>query len=511
MRSPFLHRTRKWIGASALAILVGLGGGTALLAASSPMAAAQVLPAAQITAPAVTNAPGFADLVDAVKPAVVSITVEGREAPDPSMNQGNDFNGQIPDLPDDNPLKKFFQQFGNGPGPNHGQGQAPQGRRFAAAGSGFIISADGYIVTNNHVVANASKVTVTFDNGDQKPAKVIGTDERTDLAVVKVDGATDLPFVKFATDDARVGDWVIAVGNPFGLGGTVTAGIVSARGRDVAGSNYGDFLQIDAAVNMGNSGGPTFNLKGEVIGVNTEIFSPNGGNVGIAFDIPAKTVQQITSSLIKTGTVTRGFLDVRIQDVSRDIADSVGLKDAKGALITDVTSDGPGAKAGLKSGDIITKVDGQDIENALDLSRTIAGDQPNQTVQLTVWRDGKETTLSATLGTFSNQSTDNTKPNTPPSDDQGATQSSVGLTLVPNSNGDGVLVQDVDQDSVAADKGFQVGDTILEVDNKKVSTGKQFEDAINAVKDSGRGTALIKAQRDGNVRFIGLPLEASKG
>ncbi|MGN6157830.1 MAG: Do family serine endopeptidase [Devosia sp.] len=512
MRSPFLHRTRKWIGASALAILVGLGGGTAFLAASSPMAAAQVLPAAQITAPAVTNAPGFADLVDAVKPAVVSITVEGREAPDPSMDQGNDFNGQIPDLPDDNPLKKFFQQFGYGPGQNHGKGQqAPQGRRFAAAGSGFIISADGYIVTNNHVVANANKVTVTFDNGDQKPAKVIGTDERTDLAVVKVDGESDLPFVKFATDEARVGDWVIAVGNPFGLGGTVTAGIVSARGRDVAGSNYGDFLQIDAAVNMGNSGGPTFNTKGEVIGVNTEIFSPNGGNVGIAFDIPAKTVQQITSSLIKTGTVTRGFLDVKIQDVTHDIADSVGLKDAKGALVTDVTADGPGAKAGLKSGDIVTKVDGTEIDNALALSRTIAGDQPNQSVQLTVWRDGKETTLTATLGTYSDKTADNTKPTAPQQNDQAPTQSSVGLTLVPNGNGDGLLIQDVDQNSVAADKGFQVGDTILEVDNKKVTTGKDFEDAIQAVKNSGRGTALIKAERDGNVRFIGLPLTESKG
>ena len=248
-----------------------------------------------------------------------------------------------------------------------------------------------------------------------------------------------------------------------------------------------------------------------MIGVNTEIFSPNGGNVGIAFDIPAKTVQAITSSLIKTGTVTRGFLDVTIQDVSRDIADSVGLKDAKGALITDVTADGPGAKAGLKSGDIVTKVDNVDIENALALSRAIAGDQPGQSVTLTVWRDGKETTLTAQLGTYSDKTTDNTKPTPPPQDDQSATQTDVGLTLVPNSNGDGLLVQDVNQDSVAADKGFQVGDAILEVDNKKVSTGKQFEDAIKAVKDSGRGTALIKAQRDGNVRFIGLPLDSSKG
>jgi serine protease Do len=509
MRSTFLARTRKWIGASALAILVGLGGGSAFLAGSSQMAAAQVvIPAAQITAPATTNpSAGFADLVAAVKPAVVSITVEGREKP--AVGDGNDFNGQIPDLPDDNPLKKFFQQFGNGR--NGPPGQPPQGRRFAAAGSGFVISADGYIVTNNHVVENANKVTVTFDNGDQKKATVVGTDERTDLAVVKVDGETDLPFVKFAQDDVRVGDWVLAVGNPFGLGGTVTAGIVSARGRDVAGSAYGDFLQIDAAVNMGNSGGPTFNLKGEVVGVNTEIFSPNGGNVGIAFDIPAKTVQQITDSLMKTGTVTRGFLDVKIQDVTRDIADSVGLKDAHGALITDVTDGGPGAKSGLKSGDIITAVDGQAIDNALALSRTIAGKAPGANVQMTVWRDGKETTVSATLGTFSDKA-DETKPNAPSQDDQAApTQSSVGLTLVPNGDGDGLLIQDVDPDSVAADKGFAVGDQILEVDNKKVSTGKEFEDAIKAVQDSGRGTALIKASRDGNVRFIGLPLTASKG
>jgi serine protease Do len=347
---------------------------------------------------------------------------------------------------------------------------------------------------------------VTFDNGDTKSAKVVGTDERTDLAVVKVDGANDLPFVKFATDEARVGDWVIAVGNPFGLGGTVTAGIVSARGRDVAGSNYGDFLQIDAAVNMGNSGGPTFNLKGEVIGVNTEIFSPNGGNVGIAFDIPAKTVEHITSSLIKTGTVTRGFLDVKIQDVTRDIADSVGLKDAHGALITDVTDGGPGAKSGLKSGDIITAVDGQAIDNALALSRTIAGKAPGANVQMTVWRDGKETTVSATLGTFSDKA-DETKPNAPSQDDQAApTQSSVGLTLVPNSSGSGVLIQDVNPDSIAATKGFAVGDTILEVDNKPVNTPKAFQDAIDAVKASGRSTALIKAQRSGNPRFIGLPL-----
>jgi len=513
MRSRFLLRTRKWIGASALAILVGAGGGTAFLAASSPMAAAQVTPAAQITTPTPIGTTGFADLVDSVKPAVVSIVVEGREKSSMSEDQGNQFDPQLPDLPDDNPLKKFFDQFGkNGPGRGNGpQGRAPQGQKYVAAGSGFVISADGYIVTNNHVVENATKVTVTFDNGDQKTAKIVGTDTRTDLAVVKVDG-TDLPFVKFAQDDVRVGDWVVAVGNPFGLGGTVTAGIVSARGRDVAGSAYGDFLQIDAAVNMGNSGGPAFNMKGEVVGVNTEIFSPNGGNVGIAFAIPAKAVEQISAQLIKTGTVTRGFLGVSIQDVTRDIADSVGLKDAKGALVTQLNPDSPGGKAGLKSGDIITKVDGTEIDDALALSRTIAGKAPDTKVQLTVWRDGKETTVTATLGTFKEAASDQPNQPTPPTDQPAApVPSSVGVTLVPNADGEGLLVQDVDPDSVAADKGFAVGDAILEVDNKKVSTAADFEAAIKSVKDSGRSTALVKAERGGNVRFIGLPLSASKG
>ena len=489
MRSTFFARTRRWIGASALAILVGLGGGSAFLAASSPLAAAQVTPAAEITAPAtVTAAPtaGFADLVAAVKPAVVSILVEGREQPSQLDDQGG-FNGQVPDLPDNNPLKKFFQQFGNGDGRN-GPPQAPQGRRYEAAGSGFVISGDGYIVTNNHVVENATKVTVTFDNGDQKSATVVGVDTKTDLAVVKVDGKSNLPFVKFATDDVRVGDWVVAVGNPFGLGGTVTAGIVSARGRDVQGSQYGDFLQIDAAVNMGNSGGPTFNLKGEVVGVNTEIFSPNGGNVGIAFAIPAATVQQITSSLIKSGTVIRGFLDVHIQDVTRDIADGMGLKSPKGALVTDATADGPGAKAGLKSGDVVTAVNGQSIDNALALSRTIAANAPGATVQLTVVRDGKEQTLSVTLGALKDDAT--AKPTAPtPPDDQSAAPvtSTTGLTLVPNGGADGgVLVQDVNPNSIAADKGFAVGDTILEVSGTKVANGKQFEDALKAVSASGQ-------------------------
>ena len=507
---PNVHSTSKIVPAFvALAASAALGFGVLapIQSARAEVAAGQTVQTPFGHAPLT-----FADLVDKVKPAVVSVSVVNDGGA--SKLAENDKDGKkgggltIPDLPPDHPLHDFFKHLPK----EFGQEEGRRPKVVQGQGSGFVISADGYVVTNNHVIDGATKIQVAFDDDETKyEAKLIGTDQRTDVALLKIDSNKTFPFVKLSEKKPRVGDWALAVGNPFGLGGTVTAGIVSARGRDVAGSNYGDFLQIDAAVNMGNSGGPTFNLKGEVIGVNTEIFSPNGGNVGIAFDIPAKTVQAITSSLIKTGTVTRGFLDVKIQDVTPDIADSVGLKSAKGALITDVTEGGPGAKAGLKSGDIVTKVDNVDIDNALALSRTIAGDQPGQAVQLTVWRDGKETTLSVTLGTFSDKSTDNAKPTPPPQDDQGATQTGVGLTVVPNGNGEGILVQDVDQDSVAAEKGFQVGDTILEVDNKKVATGKQFEDAIAAVKSSGRGTALIKAERDGNVRFIGLPLDSSKG
>jgi serine protease Do len=513
MRSNFGSSTRKWIGASALAILAGIGGGTAFVAATAPSQAqstgATVVPAAQITVPPVTNAPNFADLVEAVKPAVVSIIVEGGGKDTHNLQKGGkQFQFNFPDLPDDHPFKDFMQQFGQQFGD---QGQAPQApRKFMAAGSGFIISADGYIVTNNHVVENADKVTVVFDNGDEVSAKVVGTDEKTDLAVVKIDGKTDLPFVKLSEEEPRVGEWVVAVGNPFGLGGTVTAGIVSARGRDIQGSSYGDFLQIDAAVNTGNSGGPDFNLKGEVVGVNTAIFSPNGGNVGIAFAIPASVVKQVTAQLIGSGTVTRGFLGVGIQDVGKDIAESVGLANAKGALVTEPTKDSPADKAGIKSGDVITKVDGKEINNALDLSRTIAGKNPGTDVDVTVWRNGKEENVKVTLGKLDEAKLAETdKPAPEEAKPAEPTQTSVGITLVPNADGPGLLIQDVPQDSAAAERGLAVGDTILQVNNQDVASVKDFEAAVKAVKDAGRNTALVKAQRDGQTRFIGLPLDDS--
>ncbi|MDP3314680.1 MAG: Do family serine endopeptidase [Devosia sp.] len=511
MRSTFSSRARRWIGASALAILAGLGGGTAFVAATAPSSAqqdAKLVPAAQIMAPAVTTAPNFADLVEAVKPAVVSIIVEGNERESRQLQRGGrQFNFNMPDLPDDHPFKDFFDQFGQG-GPGQEDGRPAQPRRFTAAGSGFVISGDGYNVTNNHVVDNAEKVTVVFEDGTEREAKVIGTDVKTDLAVVKIDGETDLPFVKLSEVEPRVGEWVVAVGNPFGLGGTVTAGIISARGRDIQGSAYGDFLQIDAAVNTGNSGGPDFNMQGEVVGVNTAIFSPNGGNVGIAFAIPASVVKQVTDQLISSGTVTRGFLGVGIQDVSRDIADGVGLDAARGALVTEPTEGSPADLAGVESGDVITAVDGQGIDDALDLSRTIAGKNPGTSVELTIWRDGAETTVTVELGKLDEAKiADNEVQQQEQPDEPAAPAStSVGLTLVPNSDGEGLLIQEIDQSSPAAQKGFAVGDAILEVNNQAVSTVEEFENAIQGVKDAGRGTALVKAQRDGNTRFVGLPL-----
>lgn len=508
MRSTLISRTSRWLGASALALLVGIGGVSTAFVMTGQTANAQVQNAAQIIVPQTSVQQGFADLVEAVKPAVVSIRVEA-EAPGRTVQRsGRDFNFEFnfPDLPEDHPFRDFFDQFGNnGPGGQDSQGGERRPRQFMAAGSGFIISQDGYVVTNNHVVEDAVKVTVVFEDGTEQVAKVVGTDERTDLAVLKIDG-DDLPFVTFEEEASRVGDWVVAVGNPFGLGGTVTVGVISGSGRNIGGSNYGDFLQIDAAVNTGNSGGPAFNTNGEVVGVNTAIYSPNGGNVGIAFAIPAHTVKQIVGQLIEKGTVTRGYLGVSIQDVSKDIADGVGLPNARGAIVREPTADGLAGAAGIKSGDIILKVDGEQIDDALDLSRTIAGKAPDSTVELTLWRDGAETSISVQLIQLDEAAQANSQSPVPPQALPEAT-TSLGLTLVPNGDGSGgLLVQNVEADSAAGQRGIATGDVVLEVDNKAVQTAGDFDQAIAAVKEKGLNTALVKVARDGEARFIGLPI-----
>jgi serine protease Do len=443
--------------------------------------------------------------VDAVKPAVVSVLVEAQE-PSRNVQRGSDFQFNFPDLPEGHPFRDFFDQFGQG-GPNGqgGQGSDAKPRQFMAAGSGFIISGDGYVVTNNHVVQDATKVTVVFDDGSEQVAKIVGTDERTDLAVLKIEGK-DLPFVTFEDHPSRVGDWVVAVGNPFGLGGTVTVGVISGTGRNIGGSSYGDFLQIDAAVNSGNSGGPAFNVNGQVVGVNTAIYSPNGGNVGIAFAIPAHTVKQIADQLIKNGTVTRGYLGVSIQDVTKDIASSVGLANAHGAIVREPAADGPAGAAGIKSGDIITAVDDHAVTDALDLSRTIASKAPGSTVELTIWRNGAETKLSVKLTELKEQTAQNQNTPTPPATVPDST-TSLGMTLVPNGDGSGgLLIQDVAADSIAAQRGLAVGDVLLAVDNQELTSVADYESAIAGVHAKGLDTALVKVARNGEARFIGLPI-----
>ena len=305
---------------------------------------------------------GFADIVAKVKPAVISVRVKVSGSADPALLHGSrdDDEEQIPTQPG-SPLDKFLHQFGD----QFGQQFGPQAPRrhdtITGEGSGFFISADGYAVTNNHVVDHAHSVQVTADDGTVYPAKVVGTDSKTDLALIKVDGNKDFPFVKFAEHAPEVGDWVVAVGNPFGLGGTVTAGIVSARGRDIGAGPYDDYVQIDAPINKGNSGGPAFDVNGNVIGVNTAIFSPSGGSVGIGFDIPADTAKMVVAQLKEKGHVTRGWLGVQIQPVTADIANSLGLKNAAGAIVDEPQSGSPAAQAGIKSGDVITAVNGVQV------------------------------------------------------------------------------------------------------------------------------------------------------
>jgi serine protease Do len=337
---------------------------------------------------------GFADIVERVKPSVISVKVNINE------KVAKDDSGNDEDLPfqPGSPMERFFRRFGGPdglPGLRGGNGH----RQITGQGSGFFISADGYAVTNNHVVDKAESVEVTADDGKTYTAKVIGTDPKTDLALIKIDGGrADFPHVKLADSNPRVGDWVLAVGNPFGLGGTVTAGIISARGRDIGAGPYDDFIQIDAPVNRGNSGGPTFDVEGNVIGVNTAIFSPSGGSVGIAFAIPADTVRTVIGQLKDHGAVTRGWIGVQIQPVTDEVADSLGLPKPEGALVAEPQDGSPAVKAGIKAGDVIVSVDGKTVKDARDLAKRIGAMAPGATIKLEIVRNGKHETLDLKLG-----------------------------------------------------------------------------------------------------------------
>ena len=502
-----LQRTRS--SARRLALLASAAGLVVAAVAAGPSSfngLGQVSLATPAHADSAQRSAGFADVVEKVKPAVISVRVKVDESETTGMGEGSD-NNAMPQMPGG--LDKFFEQFGR-PGMRQGmpQGMPHNKRAVTGEGSGFFISADGYAVTNNHVVDHAKTVQVTTDDGAIYKAKVVGTDSKTDLALIKVESDKSFPFVKFADRDPRVGDWVVAVGNPFGLGGTVTAGIVSARGRDIGSGPYDDYIQIDAPINKGNSGGPAFNMDGNVIGVNTAIFSPSGGSVGIGFDIPADTARTVVAQLKEHGYVDRAWLGVQIQPVTAEIADSLGLKKAEGALVAEPQANSPAQKAGIEAGDVITSVDGKEVKDARDLAKKIGAMAPKSSVKLTVLHKGAEKTLTLTLGELPNAKEARASAG---DSDGGADVGKLGLTLAPaarvaGAGAEGVVVTGVESGGVAADHGFSTGDVIVEIAGKSVSTPADVRDVVASARTDGKRSVLIRVKKGDNTRFVALPL-----
>ncbi len=441
----------------------------------------------------------FAELADKISPSVVNITTSAMiAAPADGM----------PMVPEGSPFEDFFDDFG-GPGPG-----GPQ--RSEALGSGFVISEDGFIVTNNHVIEGADEIEIEFFSGERLKAKLVGTDPKTDIALLKVESDKPLPFVTFGNSDLmRVGDWVMAMGNPLGQGFSVSAGIVSARGRELSGT-YDDFIQTDAAINRGNSGGPLFNMDGQVIGVNTAILSPNGGSIGIGFSMSANVVTKVVEQLKEFGETRRGWLGVRIQDMTPEIAESMGLADAKGALVTDVP-EGPAKAAGIQSGDVITRFADEEVGDAGDLTRRVADAPIGEAVPVIVLRDGKTETLAVTLGRRE-EAEAATMPASAPAPEAPKELETLGLTLAPlddemrerlglEAAAEGLLVTAVDQASEAFTKGLAEGDLITEAGQQKVVRLQDLEDRVKEAKDAGRKSILLLVRRGGDPRFVALSIE----
>jgi serine protease Do len=523
---------------------IAIGAVIAAVAASNINFSSFVQPAkAQIVTDRPASMLSFADIVDKVKPAVVSVRVR---VDSPQTSSNNEDNNMPPEM------ERFFRRFFGDQMP---QNRFQRPRRTQGQGSGFFISADGYVVTNNHVIDKATVVEITTDDQKTYTAKVIGTDPRTDLALLKVEGKGDFPWVRMAPTVPRIGDWVLAVGNPFGLGGTVTAGIVSARGRDIGAGTYDDFIQIDAAVNRGNSGGPTFNLAGEVIGVNTAIVSPTGGNIGIAFAIPSETVQTVIAALRQNGMVTRGYLGVQIQPVTQEIAESLNLKNQEGALVGEVQPNLPAAQAGIKSGDIIIDVDGTPIKTVRELQRKIAAFRPDSTVKIKVLRDGKEQLIEVKLAKLPDQqqAAVNQKQKQDPQnrnrgrdndqmdrgndmrnrpdrndrqgridrDDRGDRQdrnngrelnlSELGIAVAPANEVDGagstgIVVTGVEENGPASERGLRTGDVILEISGRNVSKTADLNEALAKARGEGKSVVLLRVKSQGGTRFVTLPV-----
>jgi len=494
------------LAGTAVALVLGgaVFGGSLQLMHSNPAYADAVQVQNGITAP------DFSNLVDQVSPAVVSVRVTAvadASATDDGSGDGNgDNNTPFFNFSPNSPEDRYFRQFRQLMPKDQPRPQAE-----TALGSGFLISDDGYIVTNNHVIDHEQSVTVILNDGTELKAKVVGSDAKTDIALLKVD-APDRKFtyVKFADAEPKVGEWVVAMGNPYGLEGSVTAGIVSGMHRQLGGP-YDNLLQIDAAVNHGNSGGPAFNENGEVIGINTSIFSPSGGNIGIAFAIPASTAKTIVNQLETKGSVVRGWIGVQVQGISQDLADSMKLKDDQGALVNDVTSGSPADKAGLKVGDTILSVDGQPIKDSRDLALKVSNMEPGKTVKVTYWRDGTSHDIDLSLGTF--PSDDQLAANTSPKSQSAKPTDSVlkdfGLTLAPSQDNSGVVVSDVDPNGLAAQAGLQPGDVILSVGSSDVAKPSDVETQIAAAKADGLKAVRLRVQSGDQTEFVALAFSAS--
>jgi serine protease Do len=448
------------------------------------------LQAAEVDAIGAPAPIGFADVIERVKPAVVGVRVKVAETSAADDQR----------RPADPPARKF------GAPPPPAEKTPPDSS--ISLGSGFFVSGDGFVVTNNHVVANGLSVEVTTESGKTYQAKVVGTDPQTDLALLKVSASTEFAFVRFASGLPRVGDWVLAVGNPFGLGGTVTAGIVSARGRDIGAGPYDDYIQIDAPINKGNSGGPAFDIDGNVIGVNTAIYSPSGGSVGIGFDIPAETAKLVVAQLKDSGHVTRGWIGVQIQPVTADIAESLGMKQAQGAIVAEPQAGSPAAKAGVEAGDVITALNGTPVKDSREVARKIGAMAPGSTVKLDILRNGGSKAITVTLGEMPGErqakaETGVTAPQT------GVPH--LGLQVAPASEvagaGDkGVVVTGVEPAGPAAEHGFKTGDVILEVSGKPVAKPTDVRDALVAARQQGKHDVLLRLKSANATRFVALPL-----
>jgi serine protease Do len=484
--------------------------------------AVSVLMLPTLTAPASARGPdGIADVAERVIDAVVNISTSQNVA---SRNQGGGGGGgAMPNLPNDPQLDELFRDFFNRRG-QQGENQNRGGntpRRVNSLGSGFIIDSAGIVVTNNHVISDADEITVILNDGSRIKAELIGKDQKTDLALLRIKTDKQLKSVKFGNSDSlRLGEWVIAIGNPFSLGGTVTAGIVSARNRDINSGPYDNYIQTDAAINRGNSGGPLFNLEGEVVGVNTAIISPSGGSIGIGFAVPSKTALAVIDQLKNFGETRRGWLGVRIQQVTDEIAESLGIKPARGALVAGVDEKGPAKPAGIEPGDVIVKFDGQDIKEMRDLPRVVADTPVGKEVPVLVIRKGREETRSVTLGRLEDgekQAALTTPQNTP--EVKPVIKKTLGLELS-NMSDDlrkkykikdsvkGIVILGIDAGSPAADKRLNAGDTIVEIAQEAVASADDFQAKIDKLKKDGRRSALLLvASAEGELRFVALALQ----